>query len=247
MPSVMDLALCANAVYDRNVIKIGPWVRLGEPYGQESFGFYASAFLHENGRELIVAYRGTDDLVDAIDDVTIFLGKYPNQAIHAEKTLQEIISKRRNINSIYLTGHSLGGGLASLMADAHNLPAVTFNAPGMARSSIPDWIPSGIKEIAAWSKSVFDSEKNILHVRANFDVVSIGTGPRMGIIHNLTAICRVKTDPSNSFFVNLPKYGAVKLLETAGKFILCQHEMLSILNALKGNKLYFEPIIFSKF
>jgi len=243
----MDLALCANAVYDRDIIKIGPWIRLGEPYGQDSFGFFASAYLHENGKELIVAYRGTDDLSDAATDVAIFLGKYPNQALHAEKTLSEIISKIRNIKSIYLTGHSLGGGLASLMADAHNLPAVTFNAPGMARSSIPDWIPNGVAAIAAWGKSVFKSEKDILHIRASFDMVSIGTGPRMGIVHNLTALCRVNTGTSNGFIINLPAYGAIKLLETAGKFILCQHEMLSILNAMKGNKLYFEPIKFSNF
>ena len=247
MPSVMDLALCANAVYDRDIIKVGPWVRLGEPYGQDSFGYFASAYLHENGREIIVAFRGTDDLSDAVADVAIFLGKYPNQALHAEKTLKEIISKRRNIKSIYLTGHSLGGGIASLMADAYNLPAVTFNAPGMARSSIPDWVPSGIAAVAAWGKSVFDSEKDILHIRANFDMVSIGTGPRMGIVHNLSAICRVDNGASRNFIINLPTYGAVKLLEKAGKFILCQHEMLSILNAMKGNNRYLEPIKFSKF
>jgi len=247
MPSVMDLALCANAVYNVDLRKVGPWNQAVPIYGNDSLGFFACAYIHENGRELIVAFRGTDDLSDALTDVTIFLGKFPNQAINAEIALKDILSKNKNIKSIYLTGHSLGGGLASLMADAHNLPAVTFNAPGMARSSIPDWIPSGIKEIAAWSKSVFDSEKDILHVRANFDVVSIGTGPRMGIIHNLTAICKVKTNISSPFSVNLPTYGVVKLLETAGKFILCQHEMMSIISAMKGSKLYFDPLNFSRF
>jgi len=243
----MDLALCANAVYSRDVIKVGPWRRIGEPYGDNSFGFYASAYLHENGRELVVAFRGTDDLADAIADVTIFLGKYPNQAIHAERALKDILSKHRNIKSVHLTGHSLGGGLASLMANAHDLPAVTFNAPGMSRSSIPDWVPFGIKDVVAWGKSVFDSENDILHIRASYDVVSAGTGPRMGIVHNILATCNVSSEGINGITVALPIYGAVKLLVSAGKFILCQHEMLSIINGLKGNKLYLDPINFSKF
>ncbi len=247
MPSVMDLALCANAVYDRNTIKIGPWMRTGEPYGDDSFGFYASAFLHENGRDLVVAYRGTNDLSDAVADVKIFLGKYPNQAIHAEKALKDILTKHRNIKSVHLTGHSLGGGLASLMGDAHNLPAVTFNAPGMARSSIPDWVPMGIKDVVAWGKAIFNSENDILHIRANYDLVSIGTGPRMGIVHNVSTMCKVNSDDVNGVTVTLPGYGAVKLLVTAGKFILCQHEMLSIINALKGDNLYYEFVNFSKF
>jgi len=243
----MDLALCANAVYERDVTKVGPWMRRDEPYGNDSFGFYASAYLHENGRELIVAFRGTDDLSDAVTDVTIFLGKYPNQAIHAERALKDILGKNRNIKSVYLTGHSLGGGLASLMADAHNLPAVTFNAPGMARSSIPDWVPLGIKDIAAWGKAIFNSENDILHIRASYDVVSAGTGPRMGIVHNIPATCNVDSESSSGITVALPVYGAVKLLVGAGKFILCQHEMLSIINGLKGSKLYTDPVNFSKF
>jgi len=247
MPSVMDLALCANAVYDVDVNKFGPWRRSGPIYGNDSFGFFACAYVHDSGRELIIAFRGTDDLSDALTDVAIFLGKYPNQATNAKIALKDILSKHRHIKSVHLTGHSLGGGLASLMADAHNLPAVTFNAPGMARSSIPDWVPNGITALAAWGKSVLDSERDILHIRANFDMVSIGTGPRMGIVHNLAALCRIDTSTSKSIIINLPTYGTVKLLEIAGKFILCQHEMLSILNAMKGSKLYFESLNFSKF
>jgi len=243
----MDLALCANAVYDRDVIKVGPWMRIGEPYGDNSFGFYASAYLHENGRELVVAFRGTDDLSDAVTDVIIYLGKYPNQAIHAERALKDILSKHRNIKSVHLTGHSLGGGLASLMADAYNLPAVTFNAPGMARSSIPDWVPFGVKDVVAWGKAIFNSENDILHIRAIYDVVSAGTGPRMGIVHNIPAVCNVGSEGFNGITMALPGYGVVKLLVGAGRFILCQHEMLSIINRIKGAKLYLDPINFSKF
>eukprot|EP00929_Paragymnodinium_shiwhaense_P082973 TRINITY_DN4400_c0_g1_i1.p1 TRINITY_DN4400_c0_g1~~TRINITY_DN4400_c0_g1_i1.p1 ORF type:complete len:1005 (-),score=153.49 TRINITY_DN4400_c0_g1_i1:239-3253(-) len=58
-----------------------------------------------------------------------------------------IYTLKRNLSSsempwfygskLYLTGHSLGGGIAADMAGSYNIPAVTFSAPGlMATSSL---------------------------------------------------------------------------------------------------------------
>ena len=250
MPSVMDLALCANAVYDKTTKRIGPWTQLEKPIGSDSWGFYATAYVHDNRKEMIVAYRGTDDVSDAITDVDILLGKYPNQAVHAEAALKLWRQRFKTVQSVWLTGHSLGGGLASLMADAHNLPAVTFNAPGMSRSSIPDWVPIGVGAVIAWGKSVLDSESDVLHIRTKFDLVSIGTGPRMGIVHNVPAACSVDFNAlsgDNALTVFLPGYGLVKLVAAAGDYVLCQHKMMSVIAALKGNNLYTNPVIFSNF
>jgi len=247
MPSVMDLALCANAVYDKEVIKVGPWVRVHAPFVDESIGFYASVYIHANGDEMIIAYRGTDEAKDVMPDISIFMGKLPNQALRAKEAVQLWVNMYKHIKKIYLTGHSLGGGLASLIADAYNLPAVTFNAPGMARSSIPNWLPGGIREIAAWGKAKFDIDADILHIRTNYDVVSIGTGPRMGVIHNVPANCEFGVNNAGNSFVVIPALGAINLLTTIGKYALCQHKMINVIKALKGNKLYTSPITFSNF
>ena len=67
----MDLALCADAVYDAKKMTVGSWIRSGTTYGMDSWGFFASAYLHKKGTELVVAFRGTDDMSDVVTNASL--------------------------------------------------------------------------------------------------------------------------------------------------------------------------------
>ena len=83
--------------------------------------------------EIVIAYRGTDSLLDAtIDDLQIAVGAIPSQTTGALNYYDTILTNLSENGSISVTGHSLGGALAQLVAANRNVGAYTFNAPGMA-------------------------------------------------------------------------------------------------------------------
>ncbi len=117
----------------------GEWVVIDSNEGVN--GFQAIAVgkdIDNDGKfnEVIIAYRGTDSFLDiAIDDIQIFINKVPSQKTGAINFYDKIVGLTDIINehtTITLTGHSLGGALAQLVAVEKNATAVTFNAPGMA-------------------------------------------------------------------------------------------------------------------
>lgn len=248
MPSILDLAVAANAVYEQDIMSVGPWTRLAVS-GNDSWGFFAGIYSHRNNRDITVAFRGTDDVVDGAEDFGIFLGRYPNQAHQASVVLNTWRAQHGRRRHIFLTGHSLGGGLASLMAEATDLPCVTFNAPGMARSSIPAWIPGNIANVLALGRAVISPEEHILHIRANYDVVSIGTGPRLGIVHSLPLTCPAPRQSVGGAILGAvaPGYSTVRNLTNAGEFVLCQHSMDNVVTALRGNRRYATEVNFASY
>ena len=85
--------------------------------------------------EVVIAYRGSDSGLDwGISDVQIGLGVTPAQSNAADE-FYWLVRGLYGVNSgsnISLTGHSLGGALAQLVASFEGNHAETFNAPGMA-------------------------------------------------------------------------------------------------------------------
>lgn len=90
-----------------------------------------------------MAIRGTDgdqkDKKDFWSDLQIAIGRVPSQYKSAKMAFDEFknIAGRVKIqsSSFYLTGHSLGNGLASILMEKESFPkptfVVTFNSPGM--------------------------------------------------------------------------------------------------------------------
>ncbi|MCF6133759.1 hypothetical protein L2649_01000 [Thermoactinomyces vulgaris] len=103
-------------------------------------GLQGYIFTNKFTQEMVIAFRGTEPTNDFINDVFIADYKYiahgddrnNPQAVEARKIVADIInSEEYKGYKMVLTGHSLGGYLAVDCAARYDIPAVSFNAPGM--------------------------------------------------------------------------------------------------------------------
>lgn len=187
MASVFELANLSAMAYHSTKVKYDTWHRR-MPYGYKNGkGFYAEAYRNNIKNEIVLAIRGTDfkdkDWRDGIADMQIASGQVPYQLKEALDAFNKegAIAKRNNYK-IYLTGHSLGGGIASLVAAKKgDVPVVTFNAPGMLRSFVSSHFIDlfGLIHYHLLDKSKF------LHIRANGDLVSMGPSHHMGKVEEV--------------------------------------------------------------
>jgi hypothetical protein len=97
----------------------------GSPTSGDGWGLSASAFVGPGG-QVVISYTGTNDWKDwPGGNVPAGLGVY---SAHVRRALEFYVEIRRSFGSdITLTGHSLGGGLASLASVFFDRPAVTFD------------------------------------------------------------------------------------------------------------------------
>lgn len=131
MASVNDYAQLAATVYaktSRNEIREGPdWEALELQRDHPVTGFAAGVFRHRATGEVVIAYAGTgqEKVRDWVfGNVPAALGEYSPQVLAA---MELYVRARANYGThITFTGHSLGGGLASLMAVYFDRPAVVF-------------------------------------------------------------------------------------------------------------------------
>lgn len=124
------------------------WTLIGEKSGSGSnttlfgSGFSARAYQNKTSQEIVISYAGTEFGFDnsilgmykdfALANIPLGVGRYEEQALHAAEFYQDI--KKQHGENISFTGHSLGGGLASLMAVWFDRPAFVF-APAPFQAS----------------------------------------------------------------------------------------------------------------
>ena len=97
------------------------------PEGSQDVSFFASTY--DWGTQKVIAYRGTDALVDPLSGWPVACGEYWGpQAIMAARVYQDLCqSSNVAANDILLTGHSLGGGLAGLIGGIYGSSATIFD------------------------------------------------------------------------------------------------------------------------
>ncbi|MBA3058073.1 MAG: hypothetical protein KJ614_05910 [Gammaproteobacteria bacterium] len=118
------LAARAYAATPENEILLGDWTQL-EWIPDRSYGF--SAGVYQKGNDIVISFAGTNQDADwGWANVIVGLGGWSPQV--TEAMLLYITTKRDNPTAnITFTGHSLGGGLASMMAVFFDQPATVFD------------------------------------------------------------------------------------------------------------------------
>ena len=92
------------------------------------------------GSQRIIAYRGTNNPGNIVADVRLGLGLVERDQFESALNLYNYYAT----NSIVLTGHSLGGGLANYVSVLTGARAVTFNAPSTLVTAVSNYL-SGIE------------------------------------------------------------------------------------------------------
>jgi Lipase (class 3) len=130
----IDCALMAGASYLSNRPDVNKfpvpegWGTIGDShFSDTSSGFEAVSF--KSGDEIVISFAGTnskDFFGDVAADVALGSGYWSTQLLQAAEYYMEI-KKENPYAKITFTGHSLGGGLASLMGVFFDETAVTFD------------------------------------------------------------------------------------------------------------------------
>lgn len=95
-------------------------------------GFQAN--LYSNGYQVVLAFAGTNDIHDWVTNIHESLGYQDAQyqeAIKLAKQVHEVFGDR-----LVVTGHSLGGSLATVAALVTDSFAVTFNSAGVSKKTL---------------------------------------------------------------------------------------------------------------
>ncbi|WP_158302461.1 DUF2974 domain-containing protein [Sodalis glossinidius] len=109
-----------------------------------SSGFQAN--FYDNGRQVALAFAGTNDFNDWLTNLRASLGLRDAQYRASVALARQ--AKRRFGDKVLFTGHSLGGSLAAIAAVATGSLAVTFNPAGVAEKTFSRYGASPVR--ARW-------------------------------------------------------------------------------------------------
>ena len=150
MASKKELAVLALRVYEENVRRLdnlpllpAGWERLPDPLVPTD-GFFYRVFRNTATNEVVISYRGTDGPMgmlttgDGSTNAAGFLGASSSQFRQAAAVYASVL-RTHGVDAagsnISFTGHSLGGGLASVMAVWFDRPATVFDPAPFQRTA----------------------------------------------------------------------------------------------------------------
>ena len=139
-PTPYEAALIAAHVYgDGKHDLVGGWQvsTMNLNYNNKTLGFKFGLYERTvNGKtEYVLAYAGTDDLDDVLDDINQVVG-LSNQ-YKAASNLAALINSNEKIkgNTLVFVGHSLGGGLSNLSSKVTGRSSITFNPAWLSNNT----------------------------------------------------------------------------------------------------------------
>ncbi|MDC9589710.1 phospholipase [Xenorhabdus sp. XENO-10] len=138
-----SLTLVTRDVYRETSLGIGDYVRLSDDdlskvgIDPETLNDYSTGFqagVYQNNGLYIVSFTGSNELKDFMVSIRQGFGydeKQYNQALELAHKALKIFGE-----NVIFTGHSLGGGLATVAALATGKPAVIYNAAGVSDETL---------------------------------------------------------------------------------------------------------------
>ncbi|EIL97735.1 HlyJ hemolysin-like protein [Rhodanobacter sp. 115] len=127
MTSNLEYAQLATHVYARSSANRTPltdgWVQISRQE-DDMWGFSASAY--QRGGEIVISFAGTNESMDWASNVPAGIGLGAFQVTEALDFVLGLMAQNPGA-TFSLTGHSLGGGLASVMAVFLDLQATVFD------------------------------------------------------------------------------------------------------------------------
>lgn len=229
---VMDYALLSQAIYDLGRDKYKSpdgWEPLLNAkkaafVGLES-GFKASTYI--NGKRLAVVFQGTDpdQAVDWTTDFFTLKGVKTAQYQEALFYVGKIVEQQSASNyDIVMTGHSLGGGLATYAALYYDKPAIVFNAAPIGSELLND------------IQNLNERKSRVKNIDMKGDVVS-GFGGQSGPIYVLEIPASVRAQLGAEWSAvkeGLPFIRNFVALGVATDTVKELHSMENVIRALQG-------------
>ncbi len=208
MANEIEYALMAGRVYQSTRATIN-WLPDLQSLGWSEFfhqqqpsGFEAISFV--KGTTIVISFAGTGSNVDWWANAGGFVGVTTEQLRQAANYYLEVKAANPEATTISFTGHSLGGGLASLMAVFFGESAVTFDQAPFRNSAsvavattLKDYLLNqrGYSETALQGLSSFISaaasggipnENSVIDFSVQGEILSAASGLRIGTPTSLT-------------------------------------------------------------
>lgn len=259
MPSLLALAKACEASY-QSVPELQGWTRIHR-YGPRPSGFFGALFRRqlEDGRfEIILAYRGTDGVLDGdmASNRDILRGRMVRQFSDALAALSDALQRSEG-HTLYITGHSLGGGLAALCSldkwrKGTALPTVTFNAPGLKASAKQLWGNTSSlyeREIRSSGLDAYMNEyRKALHIQVEGDPIAHFGTPTMRnllTLPNLNCSNHPNQFTPTHIHANNNRDMATQMLYNFTRTSLCAHSIRNLIAILEQEPRFQEPLQWS--
>jgi pimeloyl-ACP methyl ester carboxylesterase len=134
------LARLAQHAYSPDTAPAAGWTVVGSTaleamaldphaFANRGTGFSATLYRHA-AAGYVLAFRGTDEYLDWVANLHQAGGVQGGQYVEGARLAQNVRAALGD-RLVALTGHSLGGGIASVASIRTSVPAVTFNAAGV--------------------------------------------------------------------------------------------------------------------
>lgn len=129
-------------------------IKIEEGCWENESGFKASLYYNEKENLYILAFTGTENLKDWITDIRQGIGLDDKKRGQYRKAIElaDKVQEYAGQKNLIITGHSLGGGLASIASVATGCNAYTFNAAGLHPKTLKDQelSPNSMGQIQAY-------------------------------------------------------------------------------------------------